>query len=338
MERYAIYGAGSLGTVLGAYITKSGTKIDLINRNKSHVYNLNKNGARITGTVEFTVPVKALTPDKMKGKYDVIFLLTKQLHNKEVVTFLKDYLTEEGVIVTMQNGLPEPEIAEIVGSGHTMGCVVEWGASLTAPGVCTLASDPKSLSFHMGKMNGITKKQFKTVKKLLEKMCPVYTEDNLIGARWSKLLINSTFSGLGTVIGGTFGDVAKNKLARKIAIRCIKECIVVGAKSGATFAPVQGKNIVKLFYYSTPLKRAFATALIPIAMKKHKNIVPSMLQDYRNGKPCEIDAINGVICRVGKQHGVKTPFNDKIVEIIKKCERGRITPGLDNLEFFKELL
>ncbi len=338
MERYAIYGAGSLGTVLGAYITKSGTKIDLINRNKSHVYNLNKNGARITGTVDMTIPVHAITPDKMKGKYDVIFLMTKQLYNKEVVTFLKDFLTEEGVIVTMQNGLPEPEIAEIVGSNHTMGCVVEWGASLTAPGVCTLSSDPKSLSFHMGKMEGITKKQFKMVKKLLEKMCPVDTEDNLIGARWSKLLINATFSGLGTVIGGTFGDVANNKLARKIAIRCIKECIVVGAKSGATFAPVQGKNIVKLFYYTNPIKRAIATAIIPIAMKKHRNIVPSMLQDYRNGKPCEIDAINGVICKVGKQHKVKTPFNDKIVEIIKKCERGRMTPGIDNLEFFKELL
>ena len=101
---------------------------------------------------------------------------------------------------------------------------------------------------------------------------------------------------------------------------------------------MQGKNIVKLFYYTTPLKRAFATALIPIAMKKHSSIVPSMLQDYRNGKPCEIDAINGVICKVGKQHKVKTPFNDKIVEIIKKCERGRMTPGIDNLEFFKELL
>ena len=338
MERYAIYGAGSLGTVLGAYITKSGTKIDLINRNKSHVYNLNKNGAKITGTVEMTVPVKAITPDKMKGKYDVIFLMTKQLHNKEVVTFLKDYLSEEGVIVTMQNGLPEPEIAEIIGSNHTMGCVVEWGASLTAPGVCTLTSDPKSLSFHMGKMEGITKKQFKMVKKLLEKMCPVYTEDNLIGARWSKLLINSTFSGLGTVIGGTFGDVASNSLARKVAIRCIKECITVGAKAGVTFAPIQGKNIVKLFYYTNPVKRAIATSLIPIAMKKHKNIVPSMLQDYRNGKPCEIDAINGVVCKYGKKHKVKTPFNDKICEIIKKCERGRICPGLDNLEYFKEIM
>ena len=87
MKRYAIYGAGSLGTVLGAYITKNGGEIDLINRNKAHVEALNKNGAKITGTVNLTVPVKAITPEEMSGKYDVIFLMTKQLFNKDVVTF-----------------------------------------------------------------------------------------------------------------------------------------------------------------------------------------------------------------------------------------------------------
>ena len=61
MKRYAIYGAGSLGTVLGTYITKNGGKIDLINRNKAHVAALNETGAHITGTVEMTVPGLALT-------------------------------------------------------------------------------------------------------------------------------------------------------------------------------------------------------------------------------------------------------------------------------------
>ena len=98
MKRYAIYGAGSLGTVLGAYITKNGEKIDLINRNRAHVEALRKNGAIINGTVDLKVPVSALTPDEMSGKYDVILLLTKQLLNKEVVTFLKDYLEDDGVI------------------------------------------------------------------------------------------------------------------------------------------------------------------------------------------------------------------------------------------------
>ena len=266
MKRYCIYGAGSLGTVLGAYVTQNGGQIDLINRNKAHVAALKEHGARITGTVDMVVPVTALTPDEMVGEYDIILLLTKQLLNREVVTFLKGHLAEDGVIVTLQNGLPEPGIAEIVGEARTMGCVVEWGATLSAPGVCTLTSDPESLSFHMGRMAGITDEKFGEVKALLELMCPVHEEENLIGARWSKLLINATFSGLGTVVGGVFGDVSENKAARKVAIRCMKECIDVGHAAGAEFAPVQGKNITALFYYKNGLKRAIATMLIPIAM------------------------------------------------------------------------
>ena len=338
MKRYAIYGAGSLGTVLGAYITKNGGAIDLINRNKAHVEALRSNGARIMGTVDMTVPVSALTPDEMTGTYDIILLLTKQLLNKEVVTFLKNHLSEDGVLVTLQNGLPEPGIAEIIGSHRTVGCVVEWGATLSAPGVCVLTSQPESLSFHMGKMEGITDDRFNEVKELLEKMCPVHEEPNLLGARWSKLLINATFSGLGTVVGGTFGSVSENAAARKVAIRCMKECIDVGHAAGTEFAPVQGKNITALFYYTNPIKRAISTMLIPIAMKKHRDIEPSMLQDLKKNKPCEIDAINGIVCEWGRKCNVPTPINDKIVEIVKKCEAGELKPEASNIRLFDSLL
>ena len=338
MAKYAIYGAGSLGTVLGAYITKNGGEIELINRNRAHIEALTEKGAVINGTVEMTVPVKAITPDQMSGPYDVILLMTKQLYNKQVVTELKSYLSENGVIVTLQNGLPEPLIAEIVGSEHTMGCVVEWGAALTAPGVCTLTSEPDSLSFHMGKMDGISDEQFKKVKDLLELMCPVHEEPNLIGARWSKLLINATFSGLGTVVGGTFGDVSEDPYAKKIAVRCMKECIDVGHAAGVVFAPVQGKDITKLFYYKNKLKYAFALLLLPIAMKKHRAIVPSMLQDIRNGKMCEIDAINGVICDFGRKSGVATPINDRIVSVIKQIEKGELKAEKANIRLFDDLL
>ncbi len=338
MSRNAIYGAGSLGTVLGAYITKNGGQVDLINRNKAHVEILNTKGAKIIGTVDMTVPVKAITPDQMEGKYDVIVLLTKQLFNKDVVTMLKDYLSEEGVIVTLQNGIPEPGIAEIVGANHTMGCAVEWGAALIEPGVCELTSAPDSLSFHMGKLDGITDAQVKMVKDLLELMCPVHEEENLMGARWSKLLINATFSGLGTVVGGVFGDVSEDKDAQKVAIRCMKECIDVGHATGTEFAPVQGKNIVGLFYYKGALKRALGCMLLPIAMKKHRLIEPSMLQDLKKGKPCEVDAINGVVCEFGRKHNIPTPINDKIVEIIKKIQDGELKAEKANIRLFDDIL
>ena len=340
--RTAIYGAGSLGTVMGAYLTNSGVDVDLINRNQAHVDALKKNGARITGTVDMLVRVRALTPAEMTGTYDIIFLMTKQLNNREVVTFLKDYLAEDGVIVTLQNGIPEDSVAEIIGENRTIGCVVEWGATMTAPGECMLTSDPQSLSFHMsesstaaGGAQGVPKEKFNQVKEILEKMCPVEIETNLPGARWSKLLINATFSGLGTVIGGTFGDVTGNAQAREVAIHCMKEVIDVGRAAGVTFAPVQGKNIVALFYWKTPVKKAVAKQILPIAMKKHAAIEPSMLQDLKKGKPCEVDAINGVVCGWGKKVGVPTPVNDRIVRLIHEIQDGKRNMGIENLAAFR---
>ena len=187
-------------------------------------------------------------------------------------------------------------------------------------------------------MDGITDEQFTMVKDLLEKMCPVHFEENLLGARWSKLLINATFSGLGTVVGGRFGDVSEDPDAKKVAIRCMKECIDVGHAAGAEFAPVQGKDITKLFYYKNGFKRAIGELLIPIAMKKHVDIIPSMLQDLRNSKPCEIDAINGVVCEWGRKCGIPTPVNDRIVEVIKKEQAGELKLEASNIRLFADLI
>ena len=336
--RYAIYGAGSLGTVLGAYITEAGTEIELINRNKEHVDALSRNGAVIEGGIQKTVPVTAITPDEMSGKYDVIFLLTKQQNNKEVVRSLGNYLTDDGILVTLQNGIPEPLIAEILGPGRSMGCTVEWGATLKGPGVCEFTSDPspEKLSFQTGRPEDVSEACFTRVVNLLELMGPVRISDNFVGVRWSKLLINATFAGIGTVMGGTFGDVSRYRKAQKIASRCIKECIDVTSAAGVKLTDVQGVNISRLFYYTNPLKKAFVETLLPFAMKSNGSIRPSMLQDIEKGKKCEVDFINGEVCRWGRKYGVPTPVNDLIVSLIHAEEEGSISPNRSNLDYFSK--
>lgn len=336
--RIAIYGAGSLGTILGAYLSEAGEKVDLINRNKAHVEALKGNGAKIVGTVNKQVPVTALLPEEMTGKYDLIFLMTKQMKNREVVASLKEHLSEDGVICTLQNGIPEISVADVIGEARTCGCTVAWGATMKEPGVCELTSDPDSLSFGMGGMPGFSREKLLEIKAVLEKMCPVELEDNFMGVRWSKLLINAVFSGLGTAFGCTFGGVVDNKRAKKLALATIKECIDTGWAAGVEFAPVQGKDIVKLLYYKNALKRALALMILPIALKKHREIKPSMLQDLEKGKPCEISVINGVVCDVGKKCGVATPYNDRIVSVVSGIERGEYSPGFENLAQFADLL
>lgn len=332
--RSAIYGAGSLGTILGAYITRAGEAIDLVNRNKAHVEALRANGAHVTGTVEFTQKVNALFPDEMSGLYDIILLMTKQQQNRQVVSMLKEHLADDGVIVTLQNGLPEPEIAEIVGEQRVIGCTVAWGATLLGPGVSELTSEPDSLSFSMGYLSTKEPNHAQDVKVLLEKMGTVVLDDNFIGSRWSKLLINASFSGMSAVCGSTFGQAAADKQSRRVVQGIIKECIDVCAKAGIRIEPVQGKDIVKLLDYSGPIKKFLSYVIIPIAIKKHALLKASMLQDLEKGKLTEVDSINGAVCAMGRKVGVPTPLNDKVVELVHAFEKGLKKPGFHNVAEF----
>ena len=132
--KIAIYGAGAMGTVLGALLTKGGLEnVHLITRNQAHVDRLNKRGAVVECVADgqtVLIPVKALTPAQMTGKYDVVFLMTKQRNNEEILNFLLPYLKEDSVVCTTQNGLPEASVASVVGKNRTYGGVASFGATV----------------------------------------------------------------------------------------------------------------------------------------------------------------------------------------------------------------
>ena len=70
--RIAIMGAGSLGAIIGALLSKAGRDVMLVDANPEQVKALNEKGAQVVGHLEVTVPVKAITPDQMEGVYDLV--------------------------------------------------------------------------------------------------------------------------------------------------------------------------------------------------------------------------------------------------------------------------
>ncbi|MCK5731432.1 MAG: 2-dehydropantoate 2-reductase [Tenericutes bacterium] len=338
--KVAIYGAGAMGTILGAYVTKAGYDIDLITRNKSHVEGMKKLGARIIGKANFVQKVKALLPSEMKDKYDIILLMTKQLNNEEIVEKLLPYLSDKGMICTMQNGLPEKSVSEVIGVDRTFGCAMSWGATMIGNGVVKLTSEEnrETLTFSIGKFGNNDDKLFNYTVEMLKIMGNVIVEENFIGARWAKLLVNSAFSGPSTVFDATFGEIAKNKKSRILVQRIIKECIEVANAANIKIEPIQGKDIVKLLDYNSCIKRKISYLIIPLAIRKHRLIRSSMLNDIAKGRKSEIFAINGVICEYGKEFQVKTPVNDRIVKIVNAIGEGKYLSSWDNLELFKDLL
>ena len=336
-NRIAIMGAGSLGTILGAYITKGGRQIDLIDANKAHVDALNKDGATVIGTVNINVPVKALTPDEMEGKYDLFLYLAKQTYNDTAVPQMVNHLADNGVICTLQNGIPEPEIAKYIGEDRTMGCTVGWGATWIKPGVSEATTTQANWVLHLGRIDGKITDELKEVQSILELMCPTHLTETLMNARWTKLVCNCAFSGMSAVLGCTFGEVLDDPKAVKCAEYIGRECIRVTHALGYTMEeiapgiPFEGR----IDFHNEDERNNLAYPIYEaIYGSANRASIASMLQDIQKGKKTEVMAIDGVLSKFGKETGVPTPVTDKVVEIILGIEEGKYKPEFKNLDMF----
>lgn len=327
MKRLAIMGCGSLGTILGAYIAKGGRQVELIDANKAHVDALNTNGAKIQiqGKDGFTVPVKAITPDQMEGVYDIFIYMAKQTYNDIAIPQMLAHANEKTVICTCQNGIPELAVCKQFDSERIMGAPVLWGATWVEPGVSNLTQSEESVkeaAFSLGSFNGEVTKEVLEVKEILEFMGHVDISQNLMGQRWCKLLMNSTFSGMSTVLGGTFGDVNRSDEAMKCVAYIGRESVRACKASGIQMEEYHGNDFTKVFEFSTEEEMQNTIAKARDIWAVFDLLEASMLQDLQKGRKCEIDAINGVVCQAGREHGVPTPVNDMVVEIVKKKEIG----------------
>lgn len=155
-----------------------------------------------------------------------------------------------------------------------------------------------------------------------------------MGIRWSKLLINSMLSGMSAVTGATFGEVAAHPQALSCAQEVANECIRTAKAAGVVMEKFHGVSLSGLLAYRSSLKKRLLRPVVRAMVKPHRLLRASMLQDLEKGKPCEIDAINGAVCRTAARCGIATPYNDAIVAIIREIENGKAKPGFENLSRF----
>ncbi|MDD5168523.1 MAG: ketopantoate reductase family protein [Syntrophales bacterium] len=328
--RIAVMGSGSLGTIVGALVTRNGYEIDLIDTNAKHVAALNTKGARIVGLMDLVQPVAAITPDEMTDKYDIFLYLVKTTHNNSALPYIIRHLNKDGVVVCMQNGIPEDAVADAVGRDRTVGCIVGWGATYQEPGVSMLTSAPDAMEYVVGELDGRDTARILDVVRILNAAGKAKPTTNLIGIRWTKLMSNTGFSGMSAVVAGTYGDVLDNPKALACAQHIFREALAICRAAGVVPEPRGGFDNREMDF-KTEKERI---AKIPLYMKKmgpHRNIRTGMLYDIEAGRKPEYETFNGTITRWGKKWGVPTPVNDQVVHIIRGMWEGRLRIGPENL-------
>ncbi len=326
-----IWGAGAMGGSIGSSLVRAGKEVLFVDRVREHVEAMNQRGLRLTGPVDdFTVPVQAAHLDDVQGRFRLVFLCVKAHHTADAMAQLRPHLAEPGAVVSIQNGLCELEIADVVGGGRTVGAFVNFGADYLEPGVIHRGNRG---TVAVGELDGRETRRVKEIHQLMKLFEPrARLTDNIFGYLWGKLAYAALLFAT-ALTDAPIADVLDAREYRPLLRALGREVVGVALARGVALKSFDGftplafrpQGHVEDAERSLDDLVAFNRA----SAKTHSGIWRDLAVRKR---PTEVDAQLGVVVRLASQAGVSTPLTEGIIRQIHEIESGERTLGWDNLE------
>lgn len=294
-----IIGAGSVGLTFAAFIADSAYVI-IKTRSKEQAEELNTKGLHIIhknakGSEEQKVISGIVATSNVSdlANCDAVIVTVKSYDTYSVGKELSPILKNTAEVLTVQNGLQGYDLLK-----STMKYPERVFDGVTYLGSTRL----NNYSVFAGEISrAVADAKATVIGEVLQGSLFDFESTNEIKqAVWDKMLMNTAQNALGAITGLTMLEMGKSDECWGIMIFLIQEFEQIAKAEGV------------IFTYSLLDKLK-----VNLLMSHH----PSMWQDLQNKKRTEIDAINGAISKLGKKHGIATPYNDMFTALIKIIEK-----------------
>jgi len=298
MNNILIVGTGALATLFAARLTEAGHTITMLGTWKEGLDALNKHGARLIDSNGKEKQFKIQATDDLRDCLDArhVIVLVKAWQTERVAKQLAEYLAEDGVVLTLQNGLGNYEtLAQYLGNNRIILGTITIGATLLEAGLVKEGGEG-TISIEQNRALGPLEAALQSAKFKVE---IVEDAQSLV---WGKLLINAAINPLTALLRVTNGELLERPSAREMMERLAQEV-----------AQVARAENIKLPFID-PI-----AAAVEVARKTAANR-SSMLQDVLRGAPTEINAICGAVVRTAQKYGVETPVNWACWKLVKALE------------------
>jgi len=332
--RFLIQGIGGVGGVLAGELLRAGHAPVLITGNPDIARALNQDGLRVTTPAgSFTARAQAYaSPVELPAdaRFDFSLLVMKAQRVVEGARAALPHLTDDGYVVTCQNGIVEDAVVEAIGAGRVVSGIIGWGATMHAPGVYERTGPGGN---HLGELDGQLTQRVRALAQLLQQAGPTEVSTNILGALWSKLAINCTITTPGALTGQTLGALLATAPARRAALRIYSEVIETAEALGVQLEKIAvSPRLLYLARDAGPLTRLGKDLVVRMVGRKYRRLRSSSLQSLERGRKTEIDFLNGHVVRKAEEAGVAAPANAALVRMIKEIEAGEREMSPANLE------
>jgi 2-dehydropantoate 2-reductase len=314
--KVCVVGAGAIGGMMAAKLANSGHQLTIIARG-AHLDAIRNNGLKYIENGEELVITELTATAEMSEVtgQDLVLLGVKAHQIAPIADKLQDMLSDEGVIVTLQNGIPwwyfqrlagdfeknivrtvDPDgaIAAAIDPSRIIGCIPYPAATIDEPGVIRHIEGNR---YPVGELDGSESERVQAIcSAFVEAGFKSFVLPDIRSEIWLKLWGNLSFNPISALTHSTLVDICQFPQTRALAAQMMTEAQQIAEQLGASFR--------------VSLERRIEGAE---SVGKHKT---SMLQDLEVGKAMEIDGMLGVVIELGEQTGVATPAMNTVYALV----------------------
>ena len=330
-RKIAVLGTGAIGSSVGADLTKAGYDVLLLDQWPAHIEAMKAHGLHVTMPQEkLHVPVRAFHVGELctlHEQFDIVLLAAKSYDTCWMVELIKPYLKPDGMLVSLQNSLNDEWIAPVIGHQRDIPSVVELSAEVFEPGRVKRNTDYAHTWFAVGELHGRVTPRIQEVAQILGAAGVTDISSNISGAKWSKLMINCMTMGIDGILGIYAWETQRPEIF-KWCIGLGKEAHQVGLGLGYTLEPIAGMSAEDLLGPADALVEKSMKAILSTIGKEARSCVH---QDHLKGRQSEVDYLNGLVVKKGREAKVPTPLNEAVTLLTKQIEQGKLKPAQSNL-------
>lgn len=301
--RVAVIGSGAMGSLFGGRLAAAGERVILVDIWQEHVDALNDEGLTIEAAdgTSLVTDLKATTDAAAVSDADLVLVFVKSIHTRDAVADAApfDPMTD---VLTLQNGLGNPEaIAEVVGEDQVIAGVTAHGSTMVGPGHIRHAGEgPTTIGrYFVDNDDRVTA----IAEALTDAGLETTVTASIVDAIWEKVLVNVGINAATALSRVDNGRLVDTEPGRRLLSSAIREAGAVAEAEGA----------------------AVREDIVPYAsdIAEHTGSNrSSMRQDVEAGRRTEIGAMNGEIVRRGDDHGLDTPVNRTLTDLVRLTEEG----------------
>ena len=293
--RIAVMGAGAVGCYYGGMLARAGHAVTLVAR-AEHVAAIRQNGLRLeTTTFDETVALSASSDPAAVAGAELVLFCVKSTDTESAADAIAPHLAADALLFTLQNGVDNDIRLRQRVPQEVLATVVYVATAMSGPGHVRHHGRGELVIAPSARSEAVA-------QALIAAGVPTTISDNVRGALWTKLILNSAYNALSAITRMPYGELVRQAGMTGVVDDLVAECRAVAQAEGIV-VPGDVDAAVK--------------AIAQTMAGQHS----STAQDLMRGKRTEIDHLNGYVVARGAALGVATPLNAAMLALVKALER-----------------